>query len=170
MSPNEWVPLRWSSGPIEALKGSPFNCLVVRWPLENSETLISAAKAQGLAVVGQVAGEPGAHVESAARQGLDAIITDKLLTRAPVQILPISGPAEASPQSPVPLKESEWPSVRVGRSGNAEAGPTGYPWVDANGWKCQLFETLHPGKVAWTLGEPKGSMVRAEMYALAVAD
>jgi len=129
MGPNEWVPLRWSSGPVEALKGSPVNCLVVPEP-RPSDTLIQTATALGLTVVSQ-----------------GSLPFDVALR-----------------------EESEWPSVSVGRDGNAEAGPTGYPWVDANGWRCQLAAARFPGKTVWTSGEPKGTGVRPEMYALAVAD
>src|SRR5690348_10439962 len=101
MSPHDWVPLRWSSGPTEALKGSPFNCLVVR---DASDDLIKSAISQGLAVVSE----------------------------------------QSLPPDVTAVTDAEWPSVRVGRGGNAEAGPTGYPWVDANGWRCQLAAAVHP--------------------------
>jgi len=31
-------------------------------------------------------------------------------------------------------KRAQWPSVRVNNKGAAEAGPTGAPWLNANGW------------------------------------
>lgn len=44
------------------------------------------------------------------------------------------------------LTNAPWPSVRAGRGVAAEAGPTGAPWVDANGWRIRLAQHLDPGR------------------------
>jgi hypothetical protein len=37
-------------------------------------------------------------------------------------------------------KDALWPSVRVNRRGGEEAGPTGLPWVNANGWQIRMLQ------------------------------
>jgi hypothetical protein len=64
-----------------------------------------------------------------------------------------------------------WPGVKVGKSGEAEAGPTGPPWVDSNGWRCLLAQARNPGKPVWVFANPEpGHALRPEHYQLAVAD
>jgi hypothetical protein len=71
----------------------------------------------------------------------------------------------AAPEEPV------WPGVKLGRRGEAEAGPTGPPWVDSNGWRCMLTRAKSPGKPVWVLAEPPADLsVSAGAYAVAVAD
>lgn len=188
MSPSEWVPIRWSSGPLDiaarkevtsdekhalqawhqpaalrVLKDSPFNCIVVSLAAGVAEDaaqrrslkpLVDAAKSKNLAVLGRVTGK--AQAGDAARElGLDGVLSDTGMAGGPALV-----------------PEPDWPSVRLGRGGNAESGPTGYPWVDANGWKIQLARTLDPGRTVWSTAEPKrtGAPVRADQYAVAVAD
>lgn len=43
-------------------------------------------------------------------------------------------------------KRALWPSVRMGRGGNAESGPTGAPWINANGWLIRLAQYLDASK------------------------
>ena len=50
--------------------------------------------------------------------------------------------------------EGDWPGIPSMR-GNAEAGPTGVPWVDSNGWKVRLEAALHPGATIWVDARPK---------------
>ena len=79
----------------------------------------------------------------------------------------------------VALSTAEWPRIptqwrkRTGeRSPGSDAGPTGAPWVDSNGWKCLLAAAKAPGKTIWTLAEPPEDVTgyRPPHYALAVAD
>ncbi len=209
MSPKDWIPLRWSAGPLDVavrkdisagdreallaslkpeslgvLQGSPFNCVVLDWgagkPEDSAQRdalkpLIAAAKARGLDVVGQVTGEPDSAALTAARDaGLSAVLLEKSAKGAPLPVIALSGPAEAGrTTSPlVALKDCEWPSVRTGKSGNAESGPTGYPWVDSSGWMSQLARSVAPaGTAIWSTGEPKPDRVlRADHYVVAVAD
>ena len=39
-------------------------------------------------------------------------------------------------------KRALWPGVRISRNGAAEAGPTGAPWVNANGWLIRIARFL----------------------------
>jgi len=194
MSPSEWVPIRWSSGPVDIatrknvssdekealsachepaalriLEGSPFNCLVISLAAGVAEDeaqkstlkpLVDAAKAKGLAVLGRVTGKAVFSATQAAELGLAGIVTDtELLT------------ASGADSGITLVREPDWPSVRMGQGGNADAGPTGAPWIDSNGWKVQLARALNPASTVWTTGEPGGGApMRPDQYALAVAD
>jgi hypothetical protein len=54
----------------------------------------------------------------------------------------------------------------------AEAGPTGNPWVDSNGWISLLARQMIPDKVLWLDIDPPDSMtaLSARDYCLALAD
>jgi hypothetical protein len=64
------------------------------------------------------------------------------------------------------MTEEEATAARV------EAGPTGLPWVDSNGWFIQMARAVAPGKGVWVVVDPPAKLatLRAETYALAVAD
>src|ERR1035437_63695 len=66
-----------------------------------------------------------------------------------------------------------WPGVKLSESGTvdqADAGPTGIPWIDSNGWKIRLTSALHPGAAVWVDAPPKGSRLTAVSYLVAIAD
>jgi hypothetical protein len=70
------------------------------------------------------------------------------------------------PPDGVTLIKGEWPGVRLSRRGaDAEAGPTGVPWVDSNGWAVRLAKALHPGNAVWVAAKPGSGA-----YLAAVAD
>ncbi|MBC7926430.1 MAG: hypothetical protein H7039_12305, partial [Bryobacteraceae bacterium] len=205
MSPNEWVPIRWSSGPLDAdsrtteserealgalhrpaaldlLTGTPFNCLVLSFATgkeqdaEQQKTLaplIEEAKRRQFTVLGRIIGPAETYLSAARTAGLDGVITDAPVANSPLPAFAVTGAASLEDsQSILPVKGCEWPAVRLSRSGNAESGPTGYPWVNANGWRIQLARTLHPSATVWSMAEPRKAQVpvRPELYALAVAD
>jgi hypothetical protein len=73
----------------------------------------------------------------------------------------------------VTLVEGEWPGIRLSRErGAADAGPTGAPWIDANYWRVQIAQTLHPGKPVWVAASPpeKSRIAVPDSYILALAD
>jgi hypothetical protein len=73
------------------------------------------------------------------------------------------------PGAVVAVSDCVWPSIASESRGSA--GPTGVPWVDSNGWFAQLARALMPRSEIWLVFDPPGGMVlRAESYALAVAD
>src|SRR5690242_3985643 len=60
-----------------------------------------------------------------------------------------------SPPAGVSIVKGEWPGVKMGRNGGgAEAGPTGVPWVDSNGWAVRLEHALRPAKQVWVDAPP----------------
>jgi hypothetical protein len=210
MKPNEWVPVRWPSGPLETalrkdleaaekdalaawhrpeslklLDGTPFNCIVVTFAggrdqdaeqQRTLEPLIQAARSKNIAVIGRVPAAQVENIAAAAKSaGLDALLSDGAANEtAGFPVFASAAPAEAgkAQSAVVAVTGCEWPSVRMGRNGAAASGPTGYPWVDSNGWISLLARAEEPNKQIWTTAEPKrtGAPVRAEIYALAVAD
>ncbi|NWG12869.1 MAG: hypothetical protein HXY20_04955 [Acidobacteria bacterium] len=82
--------------------------------------------------------------------------------------------AEAGAPPPgVTVTDGEWPGVKLTASGTPDrvsAGPTGVPWVDANGWKIRLMAALHPGTDIWVEAVPVAPRLFPESYIIGVAD
>lgn len=80
----------------------------------------------------------------------------------------------ASPPEGVVMVEGVWPNVKMARRdpNAAETGPTGAPWVDANGWRIRLAQALNPGKTVWLTYDPPKSteVVPPAAFVLAVAE
>ena len=70
------------------------------------------------------------------------------------------------------LADPVWPSIRAAKHADgAAAGPTGAPWVDANGWSIHLAHALQPAKPIWVEAVPeKGTLQNDSAYLLAIAD
>lgn len=66
-------------------------------------------------------------------------------------------------------KQAQWPAVRVSASGGAEAGPTGAPWVNANGWLIRMLQFRDPVRQV-VLDTKPDAAARTGAAALAVAD
>jgi len=61
----------------------------------------------------------------------------------------------ARPPAEVEVIKGEWAGVRVSDShDSSEAGPTGAPWVDSNGWTIRLARLRRPGKTVWVSCDP----------------
>jgi hypothetical protein len=217
MLDSKWIPMQWPCGPLEwarrnksnnttpelkttldawaqpssldLLKGTPINCLVVRWAdgadddsaqQQALRPLIEAGSHHGIQFVGKVASSAlAASADQAARNaGLSAIMIDKAATR------PLALPAitqfsrEDFPwDSTTPIFSStgnEWPGLKLDsmKGDTAVAGPTGVPWVNSNAWFSLLSRELVPGKTVWLEFDPPASSTLAHPadYPLAVAD
>lgn len=70
------------------------------------------------------------------------------------------------------LTDPVWPSIRSAKQADgAAAGPTGAPWVDANGWSIHLAHALDPAKPIWVEAVPeKDALQDDSAYQLAIAD
>jgi hypothetical protein len=71
------------------------------------------------------------------------------------------------------LVKGAWPGIalsRSGRDGSADAGPTGEPWVDSNGWRIALESARHPGTRVWVDAAPPETGVPVSAYLIAMAD
>jgi hypothetical protein len=93
--------------------------------------------------------------------------------RARAQQLGIrTGEPDSAPNG-VEIVTGVWPGVQMGRRGGsgADAGPTGVPWVDSNGWAIRLHGALHPGVAAWVNAPPADkTFIIADSYLIAIAD
>ena len=171
---NEWVPARWRAGLDPArLRSGPVNCLVVDWPATGEDT-VRRLRAAGFAVVGDLGSAPGTpHAAEGTRAtGLDALMGapgsagDSLVPAAPVSSLPRTGPWQIAV-----VREGVWPGVRAGAHGASDAGPTGAPWIDSNGWAARLARALAPGKTIWLdFAPPAGAAPSPDNWLLALCD
>lgn len=61
------------------------------------------------------------------------------------------------PPDGVALRLGVWPRVLPStKKENADAGPTGGPWVDSNAWAVRLARVMEPGKAVWLTHVPPG--------------
>jgi len=129
---------------LAQLEGSPVNCLLLPPDV------------------------PASIREAAARKNIDC--PDKI---------PWSATKEINWLSKEPLlaiKDAFWPELsRKGANAStndAEAGPTGAPWLDANGWLIQLARVRAPQRTVWINSDPPEGAARlaASSYQLALAE
>jgi hypothetical protein len=145
------VPMRWPSewrdpALLELLKDTPVNCLVVE--------------------AGDAA-PPAAVAENVRQAGITLVEAQKTPSIAWTERakVPWSGP-----QPVLAITDGVWPGIQS-RS-REEAGPTGAPWIDTNGWMIQLVRARARGKSVWIAVEPpaKSDFLRTPVYQLAVVD
>jgi len=137
---------------LDLLRPTPINCLVVTGQQQKLGPLVERARAAGLAVVAP---------EGQAQGGLPTI---PWTARSKV---PWTGSAPV-----LAVSDNLWPGIPARSEGGADAGPTGVPWVDSNGWFIQLARTRAPSKTFWLAYDPppKAQFLRAASYLLAAAD
>src|SRR6266850_5188453 len=77
-----------------------------------------------------------------------------------------------SPPSGITVVKGQWPGIKMSRSGgaDADAGPTGVPWVDSNGWAIRLAAAFSPESEIWVNAAPKENLRSANAYLIAIAD
>ncbi len=163
---------------LDVLKDTPIDTLIL--PLaagQGAKPLMDEARRRGIALVAFSDGPADPNAARAA--GFDTVASPK----ASGGVIPWTPRGEMPRNSAAPVvavTESVWPAVRSGRmmmeeeatAPPVEAGPTGLPWVDSNGWFIQMARVLVPGKGIWIVADPPAKLttLRAETYALAVAD
>lgn len=149
MAPDRWIPFEWPAtwrdpSLFALLDGSPVNCLLL--PPD----------------------APSSIREAAAGKGLDC-----------PEKIPWSLIKEINWKSKEPLlaiKDAFWPELSRKTGGAAadtsEAGPTGAPWLDANGWLIQLARARAPERTLWIRSDPPDNPDRlsASNYQLAAAE
>lgn len=174
---------------LAKLAGAAANCIVVTWAAGRPEDaeqqkalrpVIAKAHELGMAVVGAISGPAEAAILSAREAKLDAVLVDG--GAAPVPgILVISSTAANKVRSGtapvIALSGAGWPSIQTRRGASSErralvSGPTGTPWVDSNGWRCELADAKAPGKTIWISATPPADagVLRDEAFMLAAAD
>ncbi|MCC6588885.1 MAG: hypothetical protein IT168_19470 [Bryobacterales bacterium] len=107
----------------------------------------------------------------------------QLVAESPFNCLMVEGTQSAAPMqeglrivtdapSGVKLAEGVLPRVKTARndSGAVEAGPTGKPWLEFNGWDIQLKRALEPGKAVWMTFDVSKGAASEDMYLRSVAE
>jgi hypothetical protein len=79
-----------------------------------------------------------------------------------------------TPPADVAVIDGAWPGVRLSqgqRRDDADAGPTGAPWIDSNGWVVKLARA-RSSKPVWVAFDPPADSgaITADRYQLAAAD
>ncbi len=149
MPPDRWIPFEWPAAwrdpaLLALLDGSPINCLLLP------------------------ADAPAAIREAAARRNLEC--PEKIHWSLIKEI------DWASKEPLLAIRDAFWPELsRKGGSAAAdssEAGPTGAPWLDANGWLIQLARARSPERTVWIKSDPpeNAGSLAASNYQLAVAE
>ncbi len=78
-----------------------------------------------------------------------------------------------SPPSPIAISNGFWPDLSQKGGDSEPAGPTGAPWLDANGWLLELIRARAPrGSKIWIRSNPPENVGSVELshYALAYAE
>jgi hypothetical protein len=84
--------------------------------------------------------------------------------------------AKSGIEAPAPvrvIKDGVRPKVATqGDSDAVDAGPTGLPWIDSNGWRIELSQALFPDGMPWVCFDPPGKreVMQANGYRIAIAD
>ena len=148
-----WPPAWKDPKSLDWLAGTPINCLVFAAGLPESDPLRAEALRRNLAIV------DWSKPESS---GIAAGEASKI--------------AWSGAQPVAAITDAVWPGIRMNsaaRRDAADAGPTGAPWIDANGWLAQLAHARAPEKTVWLAGKaPAGrqNVIGENAYQLALAD
>ncbi len=175
-----WVPMKWPAewrdpALLDLLRPTPVNCLILDWTDPKAcKSIIGPARAAGLALVGLIPATADTHAAVAAAEtaGLTAIAGEQPApSRLPfIQWTEKSRLNWSAPAPAVAAADGVWPGVQSSERGT-EAGPTGLPWIDANGWFIHLARA-RSDKPVWLAYAPpeKADFVRPSSYVLAIAD
>ena len=171
---------------LERLRGTAVDCLIVTWaaglPQDEEQQgslkpLIERGRQTGIQFIGWV--DEGADTTSAAVKaraaGLSAVVSESdAENRSELPIIPISSRPKARWDLPgrfLILNDAIWPQIRSNieeGKDQVDAGPTGIPWVNSNGWYVRLAKALSSEKTIWLAVDPsKGSR---SSYLVAMAD
>ena len=143
------VPFRWPAAWTDAsllrlFASTPVNCLLFD-SLDRARNVVTAAKAAGMTTIEWSA-----------------------LGAAPL------GEVKWDPAAPyVAITGLVWPQIkRAARGADADAGPTGAPWVDSNTWVARLAAVRAPHRAVWLGFERPADdpSPAAAAYTIAIAD
>jgi hypothetical protein len=178
---------RWHEpAALDLLKNTPIDCVVLSWAAGLPEDvaqqkaagpLVAAARQNNLEVVGWVEGTatPETAVASAKSAGLSAVAIKNFKGKSEFPVIPWGDHSTLpwdSTAAVLPITENVWPGVSPSAGGaDADAGPTGLPWIDSNGWYVRMVRARVQTPV-WLMFDPpgKGTVVQAQNYRMAVTD
>jgi hypothetical protein len=178
---------RWHEpAALNLLKNTPIDCIVLSWAAglpedaaqqKTSGPLVDAARKNNLTVVGWVDGSvaPETAIASAKSAGLSAVAIKNFKGKSEFPVIPWGDHSTLpwdSTAAVLPITDNVWPGVALSAgTADADAGPTGLPWVDSNGWYVRLVRARSQTPV-WLMFDPpgKGTVVEAQNYRMAVTD
>jgi len=169
---------------LDALRGTPVNCLVVSWasglPADAEQQqalkpLLEKGRQAGLDFVGLVEGpaDKPAALAAARSAGLSAVAMEAVPpgnAGIPVIAWGKAGEALWSAASPVlAISDGIWPGVPQEKT--PTGGPTNLPWVDSNGALLAMTQAQAPNKAVWAVVDPpRKAKLTVENFLLTVAD
>jgi hypothetical protein len=143
-NPNQWTPMLW---PRE-------------WTAPDTLRLIAGSPVDCLVLPAAGDADLWKPLEARAREaGLAVLAATKAGIEAPAAVRII--------------EDGVWPRVATRGDGDAiDAGPTGLPWIDSNGWRIQLSRALFPDLTPWVCFDLPGkqAVIPASAYRIAAAD
>lgn len=189
---NDCVPARWPSGKAQSLallEKSPVNCLVVEAPAWNS-AFVSAARQRNVHLLADIskAQDDAAKALAAGVDALylegnfpDAVVTKvrELAAQAgkpfvwmPDRMHMSIGKSGAEAPAVVGSYQGLWPGVKLGHEGEAEAAPSGPPWIDTNSGFLRFARAEAPKQVpVWIANRPpEGQAAPVERYLQSIGD
>lgn len=190
---SDCIPARWPSARPESLavlEKSPVNCLVVE-PGAWNGPFVEAARKRGVHLLADVSHDPAADTPRALAAGVDAIYlegthTPDLVAGVRQQAsasgkpfawlpdrmhMPIAKPGTAS-DAVIGTYQGLWAGVKLGHEGEAEAAPSGPPWIDTNSGFLRFARAVAPkGVPVWVANRPPGGQaVPPERYVQGIGD
>lgn len=189
---NDCVPARWPSSQAQSLallEKSPVNCLIVD-PAAWNPAFVSAAHERKVHLLADVSKSPDDAAKALAT-GVDALYLEGNYPEAvvsriralaaeagkPIAWLPdrIHMPirkAGAEPPAVVGSYQGLWPGVKLGHEGEAEAAPSGPPWIETNSGFLRFARMEAPtGVPVWIANRPPvDRAVPMERYLQSIGD
>jgi len=188
------VPARWApSDPasLDLLEGSPVNCLVVEEPAWEPAFLAAARKRGVMVLAALPALETQSAAERALAAGVDALYAERIpdaetaprlrsmanKAGKPFVWLPerIRMPLDSDIKATTPVigtYQGLWAGVKLGHEGEAEAAPSGPPWIDTNSGFLRFVRAVTPpAQAVWIANRPAaGQHIPVSRYLQSIAD
>lgn len=190
---SDCVPARWPSARPESLgvlEGSPVNCLVVESGAWHTQ-FVEAARKRGVHLLADVSRDPVADTPQALASGVDAIylegahsgdLIDGVRQQAAAAGKPFAwlpdrmhmpiAKADKVPSAVIGTYQGLWAGVKLGHEGEAEAAPSGPPWIDTNSGFLRFAKAVAPkGIPVWVANQPPaGQAIPPERYIQGIGD
>jgi hypothetical protein len=171
----EWLPMRLPDSPgwhdpsaLDLVRDTPIDCLAISWladreQVRKSEPLLDRGRELGLSFV------------SLANTETDPSNTEDAPDFPIIPVAERSTILQHRSSKILAVRDGAWPSIKLSSKGEkdeAEAGPTGIPWVDSNGWLIRLVRAIAPEKSVWIIADPpnEATALSTEAYLLAISD
>ena len=189
---HDCVPARWPSGDVKSLKlleQSPVNCLIVESAAWN-QAFLAAAHQRKLHLLADISKSPD-EAAKALSTNVDGLYLEGQFPDAVVQRartlaaqagkhfawlpdrmhMPLRPTGGEAPEV-VGSFQGLWPGVKLGHEGEAEAAPSGPPWIETNSGFLRFARTEAPAGVpVWIANRPPESQaVPMERYVQSIGD